>query len=162
MAYILILYGLTWISYKLTFHNILAPTFQTWFYNNVNWMQNVKPKPAIDLRLTKRKNKVDVIFVLTYVKQHDMRPINHFTWLRLKYVSESNMWQQDEHLCLGLQAAAKYHLQFFASWTNFCIHWDFPPFSLLFTKLQELHKDEMSKMIMECTTFSIYLLFYCS
>lgn len=33
MAYILILYGLTWISYKLTFHSILAPTFQTWFYN---------------------------------------------------------------------------------------------------------------------------------
>ena len=58
-------------------------------------MQNVKPKPAIDLRLTQRMNKVEiiVIFVLTYVKQHDMRPLNHFTWLRLKHVSESNMWQ---------------------------------------------------------------------
>ena len=33
MVYILILYGLTWISYKLTFHSILAPTLQTWFYN---------------------------------------------------------------------------------------------------------------------------------
>ena len=60
MEYILILYGLAWISYKLTFHSILAPTFQTWFYNNVNWMQNVKHKPAIDLRLTKRKNKVEM------------------------------------------------------------------------------------------------------
>lgn len=39
MEYILTLYGLTWISYKLTFHNILASAFQTCFYNNVNWMQ---------------------------------------------------------------------------------------------------------------------------
>ena len=69
-----------------------------------------------------------------------MRPINHFTWLRLKYVSESNMWQQDEHLCLGLHAAAKYNLQFFASLTNFCIHCDFPLFSLLFTKFERIAK----------------------
>ena len=54
---------------------------------------------------------------------------------------------------VGLHAAAKYNFQFFASLTNFCIHCGFHYSLSCLQNLQELHKDEVSKLITECMTF---------